>query len=142
MSNQHPSPARLEAFSDGVIAVIITTMVLELKLPPRHSGLVGLYTVIPALAVYLLSFTLTGIYCLSGQLGLSDIATQRKHLLSLCIYLITIPLAFSHPRAALTAIAAVTLLWIVPSFGLKPSSVPNEPSRSIRIEIAPPVHRP
>jgi uncharacterized membrane protein len=31
-----PSPARLEAFSDGVIAVIITIMVLEIKVP--HAG--------------------------------------------------------------------------------------------------------
>ena len=56
-----PTPARMEAFSDGVIAVIITIMVLELKVP-RLDGWVGFRSVLPALGVYALSFTLTGIY--------------------------------------------------------------------------------
>ena len=55
------SPARLEAFSDGVIAVIITIMVLELKVPARD-GLAGLLTVLPTLYVYAISFAFTGIY--------------------------------------------------------------------------------
>jgi uncharacterized membrane protein len=61
MTHPPASPARLEAFSDGVIAVIITIMVLELKVP-HQDGLAGLYAVLPTLAVYLLSFTFTGIY--------------------------------------------------------------------------------
>ena len=56
-----PSPARLEAFSDGVIAVIITIMVLEIKVP-HQPGLAGFVTVVPTLSVYLLSFAFTGIY--------------------------------------------------------------------------------
>ena len=56
-----PSPSRLEAFSDGVIAVIITIMVLDLKVP-RADGLAGFVSILPTLAVYLLSFLLTGIY--------------------------------------------------------------------------------
>ena len=52
---------RLEAFSDGVLAVIITIMVLELKVP-HEDGLAGLATIAPTLFIYLLSFTLTGIY--------------------------------------------------------------------------------
>jgi uncharacterized membrane protein len=46
---------RLEAFSDGVIAVIITIMVLELK-SPHGEGLAALRTVTPSLLVYALSF--------------------------------------------------------------------------------------
>jgi uncharacterized membrane protein len=61
MAHHVATPARLEAFSDGVIAVIITIMVLELKVP-HQNGLAGLYAVLPTLAVYLLSFTFTGIY--------------------------------------------------------------------------------
>jgi uncharacterized membrane protein len=61
MAHHTASPARLEAFSDGVIAVIITIMVLELKVP-HQDGLAGLYAVLPTLAVYLLSFALTGIF--------------------------------------------------------------------------------
>jgi len=55
------SPGRLEAFSDGVIAVIITIMVLELKVP-HESGWGGLRQVVPTLLVYLLSFMFTGVY--------------------------------------------------------------------------------
>ena len=57
----HPTPARLEAFSDGVIAVIITIMVLELHVP-HASGWAGLRSLLPTLAIYLLSFLFTGIY--------------------------------------------------------------------------------
>jgi uncharacterized membrane protein len=52
---------RLEAFSDGVIAVIITIMVLELKVP-HQPGLAGFLTVLPTLGVYALSFTFVGVY--------------------------------------------------------------------------------
>jgi uncharacterized membrane protein len=197
-----PSPARLEAFSDGVIAVIITIMVLELKLPPPHRGPAGLYAVLPTLLVYLLSFSFTGVWwvnhhalihrlhlvdsfvlyanllflftlsllpfftnyvldngmdafsvalyaaaliltgaafgllriavnrilCLHHELGLQDIATQRKHFVSLGIYLIAIPMAFWHPRIALADLALVTVLWIVPSFGIDSSSIGTQSS--------------
>src|SRR6266852_1827977 len=53
---------RLEAFSDGVIAVAITIMVLELK-PPSHSGsVVDLTALTPVFLSYVLSFIYVGIY--------------------------------------------------------------------------------
>jgi uncharacterized membrane protein len=53
--------ARLEAFSDGVIAVIITIMVLELKVP--HDADPGaLLPLVPVLLSYVLSFIYVGIY--------------------------------------------------------------------------------
>jgi uncharacterized membrane protein len=52
---------RLEAFSDGVIAVIITIMVLELK-PPHGTDLKSLETILPTFAAYVLSFVFVGIY--------------------------------------------------------------------------------
>jgi len=55
------SAERLEAFSDGVMAVIITIMALELK-EPVGSGLHALGQRVPALLVYILSFTMIGIY--------------------------------------------------------------------------------
>jgi uncharacterized membrane protein len=55
------SPARLEAFSDGVLAVIITIMVLELR-PPAKDSLAALQSLIPGLLIYVLSFTFIGIY--------------------------------------------------------------------------------
>jgi uncharacterized membrane protein len=194
MSKHTSSPARLEAFSDGVIAVIVTIMVLELKVPAQN-GLAGLRAILPTLAIYLLSFTFTGIYwinhhhlvhrtreadqrilyanlsflfCLSllpfftayllekkidsfsvalyvasmivtggsflllrlaisrqlrlaGELEQEDIDTQRKHWMSLGLYLISIPLSFYHPYAALTIIALVMVIWIVPTARVGPS---------------------
>jgi len=61
MAHHVSSPARLEAFSDGVIAVIITIMVLELKVP-RQDGIPGLQAVLPTLTLYFISFAFTGIY--------------------------------------------------------------------------------
>jgi uncharacterized membrane protein len=55
---------RLEAFSDGVIAIIITIMVLELK-APHDPSLAGLAKVLPTLLSYVLSFTLVAIYWLN-----------------------------------------------------------------------------
>jgi uncharacterized membrane protein len=52
---------RLEAFSDGVIAIIITIMVLELKVPPG-ADLAALRPLIPVLLSYVLSFVYVGIY--------------------------------------------------------------------------------
>jgi uncharacterized membrane protein len=52
---------RLEAFSDGVIAIIITIMVLEVKLPPG-ADLFALRPVVPTLLSYVLSFVFVGIY--------------------------------------------------------------------------------
>ena len=53
--------ARLEAFSDGVIAVIITIMVLELR-APHGNDLLALKPVTPGLLTYILSFVYVGIY--------------------------------------------------------------------------------
>ena len=52
---------RLEAFSDGVIAIIITIMVLELKVP-RGVDLAALGSMLPVFLSYVLSFIYVGIY--------------------------------------------------------------------------------
>jgi uncharacterized membrane protein len=52
---------RLEAFSDGVIAIIITIMVLELKVP-HGEDLQSLVPMVPVLLSYVLSFIYVGIY--------------------------------------------------------------------------------
>ena len=193
MSKLFASPARLEAFSDGVIAVIITIMVLELKVPTQN-GFAGLRAILPTLIIYALSFTFTGIYwinhhalvhriretderilyanlaflfCLSlipfftsyllekeidsfsvalyvvsmivtflsflflrlaisrrlrlaDSLAPEDIATQRKHWLSLGLYLIAVSLSFYPPYLALAIIALVMIVWIIPTAHVEP----------------------
>ncbi len=52
---------RLEAFSDGVIAIIITIMVLELRVP-HATGLAALVDLWPVFSSYVLSFVYVGIY--------------------------------------------------------------------------------
>jgi uncharacterized membrane protein len=188
MPKDHASPARLEAFSDGVIAVIITIMVLDLKVPAAN-GLAGLLQIVPTMAIYLLSFTFVGIYWINhhhlvhrtdqadqrtlysnllflfflsllpfftnyvlekhidsfsvglyvismiftaasflllrlsigchlretGQIEEADTAAERKHWISLALYLIAIALSIHTPRIALGVIALVSILWITPT---------------------------
>ena len=193
MPKAYASPARLEAFSDGVIAVIITIMVLDLKVP-RDLGLTGFVAVLPTLAVYLLSFAFTGVYwvnhhhlvrrtdranepilyanlfflfCLSllpfftayvldhkmdsfsvgiyvasmmligasflllrlsighdlrqaGQLQHQDTDAERKHWISLLLYLVAIGLSVHHPLIALGIVALISIFWIVPTARIVP----------------------
>jgi uncharacterized membrane protein len=193
MSDTFP-PSRLESFSDGVIAVIITIMVLEIKVP-SEKGLPGFIAIAPSVGVYALSFTFVGIYWVNHHLllhrlrkaspnilwanlvwlfalsllpfftayvyqhnddgfsvaiyaaelfitGLSfmllritisarqhaegslepiDRALQIKHWGSLAVYFISIPLATFYPLISLGLIAAITLLWVIPSLGVERS---------------------
>lgn len=63
MKTDGPKITRIEAFSDGVIAIIITIMVLELKIPDNGGGLGhGLIVqLMPVLMPYMLSFLMIGI---------------------------------------------------------------------------------
>jgi uncharacterized membrane protein len=68
------TPSRKEAFSDGVIAVIITIMVLEIHVPARGiSDLEGLRQIAPILVVYLLSFVQVGIYWVNHHYLVDDL---------------------------------------------------------------------
>ena len=53
--------ARLEAFTDGVVAIIITIMVLEIRVP-QGADLTSLQTDVPVLLAYLLSYVNVGIF--------------------------------------------------------------------------------
>jgi len=52
---------RLEAFSDGVIAILITIMVLELEIP-HEADAASLRPLVPVFSTYVLSFVILGIY--------------------------------------------------------------------------------
>jgi len=60
-TESEPGIGRVEAFSDGVIAIIITIMVLELK-APEEPGLAHLWRLWPTFLAYVLSFAYVGIY--------------------------------------------------------------------------------
>ena len=55
------TPGRMEAFSDGVLAILITIMVLDLK-TPHGTTMSALSPIFPALLTYVLSFIYLGIY--------------------------------------------------------------------------------
>jgi uncharacterized membrane protein len=74
VSREGLSPGRLEAFSDGVIAVIITILVLELKVPGAD-GLAGLRVVLPTVILYLLTFVQIGIYWVNHHYLVDEIET-------------------------------------------------------------------
>ena len=61
------TPARLEAFSDGVIAIIITIMVLELKVP-HEASLHGISALWPVFLSYALSFLLVAEYWINHHM--------------------------------------------------------------------------
>jgi TMEM175 potassium channel family protein len=55
------SKTRMEAFSDGVVAILITIMVLELKVP-HGADLASLRPTVPIFLTYVLSYVMLGIY--------------------------------------------------------------------------------
>jgi len=55
------SSSRMEAFSDGVMAILITIMVLDLRVPAGHE-INDLWPLLPVFLSYVLSFALLGIY--------------------------------------------------------------------------------
>jgi uncharacterized membrane protein len=192
MTNHPVTPARTEAFSDGVIAIIITIMVLELKIP-HIDGWEGLRSILPILGVYALSFLFTSMYWVNhhamihrirtvnhrilwtnlfflftlsllpfftgwviehgmtpfsaalyaatllvqalgfmslrlavngllgeqGELEADDHATRRKHVLSIALYLLAIPAAYLRPWISFLLAAAVTTLWVTPTFATR-----------------------
>jgi uncharacterized membrane protein len=80
VSSDNLSPARLEAFSDGVIAVIITIMVLELKVPAQD-GWAGLRVVWPTLFLYLLTFVQVGIYWVNHHYLIDEVESVSHGIL-------------------------------------------------------------
>lgn len=77
MSQHNSGTARLAALSDGVIAVIITILVLELKVPAAR-GVAGLVEVLPTVLLYLLTFVQIGIYWVNHHY-LVDEANRVTH---------------------------------------------------------------
>jgi uncharacterized membrane protein len=128
MNSQKMSSGRLEAFSDGVIAVIITIMVLELKVPAQD-GMAGLSAVLPAVLLYLLTFVQVGIYWVNHHYLIDEIKTVSHGILwSNLIFLFCLSLfpfvtdwigskGLSHFSTALYAAISVlpalsyTVLW-------------------------------
>lgn len=95
------SKHRLELFSDGVFAIVLTLLVLDLKTPQSH-GLAALRDVIPALIVHAASFLLVGVMWVGhhGALARVDKISHRALLLNLLILFWVTLLPFGAESAA------------------------------------------
>ena len=138
------SRGRLEAFSDGVIAILITIMVLNLR-PPDGASLGSLRHMIPQLLVYILSFTFLGIYWVNHHHLLQAVDRISGAVLwanlALLFALSLTPIATAwlgaHPRASGPVIAygAVLLLSAIAYYVLTLTLLAIHPADS-RLAIA------
>ena len=131
---------RLEAFSDGVLAIVITIMVLELKVP-HGSDLASLRPLLPVFLSYVLSFVYVGIYWnnhhhmlhAARKVG-GGVLWSNLHLL---FWLSLFPFATAwmgenHVAAAPTALYGVVLLFAaIAYYVLQRSILVNEGPRSL-----------
>lgn len=130
-SHNNLSPARLEAFSDGVMAIIITITVLELKVPLGGS-FQALMPLIPLLVTYAISFQTVGTYWNNHH----HLLRATKHIstsimwtnLNLLFWLSLIPfstgwLGANHGGKAPTILYAAILLLCALSYTLLQSQV-------------------
>ena len=117
---------RVEAFSDGVLAVIITIMVLEIR-PPEGTDLQAIVAALPSIAIYALSFTVVGIYwnnhhhMLRASRGVDGLAMWAN--LHLLFWLSLVPfttawLGRSPTAAGPTAVYGIVLLLCAIAYSL------------------------
>jgi len=131
---------RLEAFSDGVLAIIITIMILEIKVPQGHE-FADLKPLVPKFLSYILSFIYVGIYwnnhhyLIHGMTKVSGkILWANLHLL---FWLSLIPVAtgwmgeHNFAKASMTLYGVVLLLSSVAYFILQRIIIVNEGENSV-----------
>ena len=113
-----PTSTRLEAFSDGVIAIIVTIMVLELKVPHDDETPAGLLHLWPIFLSYALSFFLVAIYWVNHHQLFTRVEAVNhailwaNNLLLFCISLIPFATAYvgeNHISAFPAALYAAVL---------------------------------
>jgi uncharacterized membrane protein len=135
---------RLEAFSDGVIAIIITIMVLELK-PPHGSDVASLRAVLPSFLIYLLSFVFVAIYWNNHHHMLhitervdGKVLWANMHLLfwlSLVPF-VTAWMGESHYSALATAAYGVVLLFSAIAYTILQAAILALPDRNRKLAEA------
>src|SRR6266849_10411556 len=108
--------SRLEAFSDGVIAIIITIMVLELK-PPAATDLADLLHLLPVLCAYSLSFLVVAIMWVNHHALVGRVKRVDAGILwannSLLFWMSLIPFVTAYMGQHQTAPTAVALYGAV-----------------------------
>lgn len=108
---------RMAAFSDGVLAIVITIMVLGLKVP-EATNLAALQSLVPvlllsALAYYILAHAFITLHGRSSALA-NALGSDLKNKLSVAMYVAAILLAFLSPWIADVLYVAVAAIWFIP----------------------------
>lgn len=131
---------RLEAFSDGVLAIIITIMILEIKVPEGHE-FADLKPLIPKFLSYILSFIYVGIYWNNHHYLIHSLTKINGKILwanlHLLFWLSLIPVAtgwmgeHNFAKASMTLYGVVLLLSSVAYFILQRIIIVSEGKNSI-----------
>lgn len=131
---------RLEAFSDGVLAIIITIMVLEIKVP-HGTGFADLIPLFPKFLSYILSFIYVGIYWNNHHYLLHGLTKVNAKILwanmHLLFWLSLIPVAtgwmgeHNFEPAAMTLYGVVLFLSAIAYFILQRVIIINEGENSV-----------
>ena len=98
------SVGRLEAFSDGVLAIVITLLILEIKVPAGHEGTLGsaLAEQWPQYAAFLLSFFIVGIIWLNHHATI-NLLQRTDHTVQVLNLLLLLPVTVLPWPTALLA---------------------------------------
>src|SRR3989344_3061799 len=136
------TPARLEAFSDGVIAIIVTITVLEFRIPEGHT-FSALQSLVPLFVAYIVSFHTIGTYWNNHH----HLIRATKHIsagimwanLNLLFWLSLIPfctgwLGANYTEHAPTVIYSAVLLLSALSYAVLQSQVIKHASKQERLE--------
>ncbi|GGF02806.1 TMEM175 family protein [Flavobacterium limi] len=131
---------RLEAFSDGVLAIIITIMVLEIKVPHGHE-FADLKPLIPKFLSYILSFIYVGIYWNNHHYLLHELTKVNAKILwanmHLLFWLSLIPVAtgwmgeHNFAKASMTLYGAVLFFSAIAYFILQNLIISSQGENSV-----------
>ncbi len=136
--------ARLEAFSDGVIAILITIMVLELKVP-HVDDLAALRPVLPVFLTYVLSYVFLGIYWVNHHHMLHATARVDGRILwanlHLLFWLSLVPfvtgwMGENHFASVPTALYGVVLLLAAVAYTILQGTIISAEGKASRLAAA------
>jgi len=96
------SKQRLEAFSDGVFAIVITLLILDVHVPAGALTLPSLRAMAPSALAFVLSFAITGVYWVSHHMMLHQMDVVDRRLLWTNLLLLLFVVALPMPTAMLS----------------------------------------
>jgi uncharacterized membrane protein len=135
---------RMESFSDGVIAILITIMVLELRVP-RGTDVASLLPVIPVFLTYVLSFVFLGIYWVNHHHMLHTVEHVRGGVLwanlHLLFWLSLVPfvtgwMGENHFAAVPTAAYGCVLIFAAVAYTILQTAIIAEQGPGSRLRAA------